>query len=177
VRRADTVPPVDVVTLPMALLATGYYTPKLCVRHGEPATSLWPVAGGRIPDWPFCRRCMKTRRTLRAVAVACAVVPLVMLVVGVVLSAEGVLPEKPVQNVVGIALPAGLLAAWVLITGTSPSRLARATVPDSQLFLVIQGAHPAFAAQAAELMRAAEREQPVLEPQQPVFPTAEGQLG
>lgn len=163
----------NVVTLPMALLATGYYTPKLCVRHGEPATSLWPVASGTIRDWPFCRRCMKTRRTLRAVAVACAVVPLVALVVGAILSAEGVLPEEPVQNVVSGAVGVGLLVAWVLIMGTSPSRLARATVPDSQLFLVIQGAHPAFAAHAAELLRAAEREQPVLPARQAVFPTAE----
>ncbi|WP_203928767.1 hypothetical protein [Virgisporangium ochraceum] len=167
----------NVVTLPMALLATGYYTPKLCVRHGEPATSLWPVASGTVRDWPFCPRCMKTRRVLRAVAVACAVVPFVLLVAGVILSAEGVLPEKPVQNVVSGALGVGLLTSWVLLARTSPSRLARASVPDSQLFLVIQGAHPAFAAHAADLLRAAEREQPAVPTRAPVFPTAEGQLG
>lgn len=162
----------NVVTLPMALLATGYYTPKLCVRHGEPATSLWPVASGTVPNWPFCQRCMKTRRSLRVVAVACAVVPLAAMVVGIPLSVEGVLPEASGQVFVW-AVFVGLLASWVLLTRTSPSRLARATVPDSRLFLVIQGAHPAFAAHSADLLRAAERERPVLPAQQPVFPTTE----
>lgn len=162
----------NVVTLPMALLATGYYTPKLCVRHGEPATSLWPLASGTISDWPFCPRCMKTRRVLRAVAVACVVLPVIAMVVGIPLSVEGVVPESSGQVFVG-AVMAGLLASWVLLTRTSPSRLARASVPDSRLFLVIQGAHPAFAAHAADLLRAAERERPVLPAQQPVFPTTE----
>jgi hypothetical protein len=160
----------------MALLATGYYTPKLCARHGEPAVSLWPVLSATVPDWPFCRRCVRLRRTLRAVAVACAVVPFIALAVGIPLSAEGVLPEKPMENVVAGALIVGLLASWVLITRTSPSRLARASVPDSRMFLVLQGAHPAFAAHAADLLRAADREQPVLPDRRPVFPAAEGDI-
>ncbi len=165
------------VTLPMALIETGHYTPKLCARHGEPAAALWPISGGMLRDWPFCRRCVRTRRTLRAVAVACAVVPIVAMIAGIVLSAEGVVPAQPWENITIGSVMVGLLASWVLVTRTSPSRLASAAVTDSHMWLVIQGAHPAFAAHAADLLRAAEREQPVLPPRQPVFPLAEGQLG
>lgn len=162
----------NAVTFPMALLATGYYTPTRCVRHGRPAAELWPLHGGVIRNWPYCRQCVTGRRIQRAAAVACAVLPFVVMFVGLVLT-DG---DPALANVLGGLVVAGPLMSWFLVTRTSPSGLARAKVTDSQMWLVVQGPHPDFVAHAAEILRAAEREQPVLPTQQPVFPTAEGEI-
>ena len=74
----------------------------------------------------------------------------------------------------GSFLPAGIITCSLLLHRyVAPSGLAKANLTDSNMFLVMQGVHPAFAAHANVLFQATEGTYP---PAQPVFPAAEGRL-
>ena len=67
----------NAITVPVALLVTGYAAPGVCVRHGEPAVFRRGF-GSLVKNWPFCARCRTRRWTLMALAVAAAFVPFVV---------------------------------------------------------------------------------------------------
>lgn len=133
---------VNPLTIPAALLVTGYASPAVCVRHGEPA--VFRRGFGPVKNWPFCARCRTRRRTLMAAATAAAFVPFVVgFGLAVALAADDT-EARAYLRVTVIAVVVGLVVAGVIGLMNTPSALARAkTTPDKQ-WVIIQGGHPAF---------------------------------
>ena len=166
----------NVVTLPTAMLWAGH-VPGLCVRHGAPAAVRKSFHNGMVQHWPFCEECMKSRRISRLLAVAALALPFVVMIVGGIVfwgDPDTARMDTLLKVTWAGLFPAGLITCSLLLHRyVSLSGLAKAKLTDSNMFLVMQGVQPAFAAHATALFQATEGTYP---PGQPVFPAAEGQI-
>jgi hypothetical protein len=128
---------VNPLTIPTALLVTGYASPAVCVRHGEPA--VFRLGVGMIKNWPFCAHCRNRRWTLMAAAAAAAFVPFV---IGFGLTTALAADDTEARAYLQVTVFAGGIGLM-----NTPSALARAkTTPDKQ-WVIFQGSHPAFVAE------------------------------
>jgi hypothetical protein len=160
---------VNVVTLPTAMLWAGH-VPNLCVRHGATATVRMSMYRGTVQNWPYCAACVRSRRTSLVLAVAALVLPFVAMLAGIVLFSD----DPKAQNVVTVFMGAGIITFWFLLYRyVTPSGLAKMKLTGGNMFLVTQGAHPAFAAHANALARATEGTYLYGEP---TFAVAEGEI-
>jgi hypothetical protein len=144
---------VNVVALPTAMLWAGH-GPDLCVRHGAPATVRMSFYDGMIRNWPYCVQCVKSRRINRVLAVAALVLPLLVMFVGIVLFSGDPKASGTFIDATWVLLPAGIITFWYLVFRfVTPSGLAKAKLTDSNMWLVMQGVHPAFMAHANDLIQ------------------------
>src|SRR5688572_6861575 len=147
------------MTVPAALLITGYAAPGVCVRHGEPAVFRRGF-GSLVKNWPFCARCRTRRWLLMALATVAAFVPFMVGFGLTVLTAADEAQIDANARVTYTAVLIGLAVAGVVGLMNTPSALARAKVTPDKQWVVIQGAHPAFAAEMTRIVEAAQRPHP-----------------
>jgi hypothetical protein len=148
------------MTIPTAVLITGYAAPGVCVRHGEPAVLRRAFGGGLVKNWPFCARCRTRRWLLIALATAAAFVPFMVGFGLTVLTAADEAEVDANARVTYLAALIGLAVAGVVGLMNTPSALARAKLTPDKQWVVIQGAHPAFAAEMTRIVQAAHRPHP-----------------
>lgn len=152
-RALDYLARVNVVSLPMAMLWNGH-VPGLCVRHGAPATVRMSFRSGTVQNWPFCAECVKSRRVNLGLAIAALAAPFLAIIVGVVLFSDNPQALSTLQDGIWVFLLAGIIMFWFLLFRyVFPSGLAKAKVTGNNMWLVIQGAHPAFVAHANEIVQ------------------------
>jgi hypothetical protein len=147
------------MTVPIALLVTGYAAPGVCVRHGEPAV-LRRTFGKLVKNWPFCARCRARRWTLMALATAAAFAPFV---VGFGLTMVLATDDAEIEAFMRATITAtmiGLAVGGVIGLMNTTSALARAKITPDRMWVVFQGAHPAFAAEMTRNVEAAQRARP-----------------
>jgi hypothetical protein len=144
---------VNVVTLPTQMLWAGH-VPDLCVRHGASAVARMSFYRGAVQNWPYCPECVKSRKVNLALAVTALALPFLAMLVGI-----GVLHDDPVAtatftDVIWVFLGAGIIVFWyLLLRYVTPSGLAKAKLTGNNMWLVMQGVHPAFAAHANDLLQ------------------------
>jgi hypothetical protein len=138
--------PVNALTVPAALLITGYAAPGVCVRHGGPAVFRRGF-GNLVKNWPFCARCRTRRWTLMAVAAAAALVPFVVgFGLTVALASDDAEAEGYLRATVA-AVMVGLVVGGVIGLMNTPTALAKAKITPDKQWVVFHGGHPAFAAE------------------------------
>jgi hypothetical protein len=152
------------------------HVPDLCVRHGAPAAARMSFYRGMVQHWPFCAECLRSRRISRLLAVAALLLPFVVMIAGGAVFWDD--PDSARMDtfidVTWVLFPAGIITCSILLHRyVAPSGLAKASLVDSTMFLVMQGAHPEFVAHADALFRATQGTYP---PGQPVLPAAEGEI-
>ena len=144
---------VNPLTVPAALLVTGYGSPAVCVRHGEPA--VFRRGFGIVKNWPFCARCRTRRWTLMAAPVAAAFVPFVVgFGLAIALAADDT-EAQAYLRATAIAVVVGLAIAGVIGLMNTPAALARAKITPDRQWVVFQGGHPAFVAEMNRIVGSA----------------------
>jgi hypothetical protein len=142
------------------LLVTGYASPAVCVRHGEPA--VFRRAFGIVKNWPFCARCRTRRWTLMAAAAAAAFLPFIVgFGLTVALAADDT-EARAYLRVTVIAVVVGLAVAGVIGLTNTPAALARAKITPDRQWVIFQGGHPAFAAEMNQIVGTAPSASPAV---------------
>jgi hypothetical protein len=166
------------VRIPAQFVASGWGTPTVCTRHGEPAVEQKRVAFiSRNPGWsyllllagvivfvivasairktvtaaawPFCARCTEERK--RGLTVGLGIVA-----AGVVaIALAGVLPDGPGALSVAVGILLLVIGCIVALRGGSRTMRAAGHVVDRGQTVQFDKAHEAFAGQAAAAQQAA----------------------
>jgi hypothetical protein len=177
------------VAIPAPLVAAGAGLPRVCARHGEPATrhrrvlfrsatpwwvylllplGLLPFAivavvlqkQVKTPQWPFCPRCGRLRGR-RAVAG----LGFCMLAVAAVVALAGVVPAE--YAIAAVLVFVALLVAGIgLVAQAGPAWIARGTTARDGATVEFRHAHPAFADQVEGVRQQWARQQQYWETQQ-----------
>jgi len=176
------------VRIPAQFVATGWGTPTVCTRHGEPAVEqrrvtfisrnpgwsyLLLLAGVivfiivasairktvAVAAWPFCARCNEERK--RGLTIGLGIVAAGVVAIALV----AVLPDD--TGVLAVFLGALLLVVgYIVAVRVSWTMRANGHVVDRGQTVQFDRAHEAFAAQAAAAQQAAAQ-----------YPTAQPQIG
>ena len=177
------------VRIPAQFVATGWGTPTVCTRHGEPAVeqkrvnfisrtpgwSYFLLLAGVIvfvivasairktvtaAAWPFCARCNEERKRGLTIGLGFVAAGVVALALIAVLPSS----SGPLALMLGIVL---LLVGYVVaMRGGSRTMRANGHVVDRGQTVQFDRAHEAFAAQAAAARQAAAQ-----------YPAAQPQIG
>jgi hypothetical protein len=166
------------VRIPARFVATGWGTPTVCTRHGEPAVEQKPVRFiSRNPGWsyllllagvivfvivasairksvaaaawPFCARCAEERK--RGLTIGLGIVAAGVVAIALV----AVLPDGPGALSVTLGILLLLVGYIVAMRGGSRTLRANGHVIDRGQTVQFDKAHEAFAAQVAAAQQAA----------------------
>jgi hypothetical protein len=177
------------VRIPAQFVATGWGTPTVCTRHGEPAVEqkrvtfisrnpgwsyLLLLAGVIVfvivasairktvatPAWPFCAKCNEERK--RGLTVGLGIVAAGVVAVALV----GVLPSDSGGLAVFLGIVLLLVGFIVALRGGNRAMRANGHVVDRGQTVQFDRAHEMFAAQAAAAQQAAAQ-----------YPAAQPQIG
>lgn len=163
------------VRVPATFVATGWGTPKVCVRHGEPAMAHKRVRFiSRVPGWayallivgvlPFLIVVLATRKEVRAAAwpfcVQCAQQRKSRLLIGIVLLAAGFVGLLIVASLSGDAvsvllLIAMIVAGFIVVARGNRMVIAGGNVVSEGQEVEFAGAHQAFVAEVVAAQQAA----------------------
>ncbi|SNY40468.1 hypothetical protein [Paractinoplanes atraurantiacus] len=166
------------VHIPAQFVATGWGTPTVCARHGQPAVEhkktrfisrvqgwayLLLLAGAlpflifvfatrktvESPAWPFCAQCAQRRK--KGLTIGLSVIAVGVLCV-LLLDAAPDNADAPLTFLAILAFLAGYIIA---IRGANRMIVANGQVHEKGQFVSFPKAHEAFAAQATQAQQAA----------------------
>ncbi|MEV4351141.1 hypothetical protein AB0J83_42330 [Actinoplanes sp. NPDC049596] len=166
------------VHIPASYITSGWGTPSVCARHGEPAVEHkktrfisrvqgWAyllLLAGALPflifvlatrktveaaAWPFCARCARDRKKGLAIGLALLAVG----VVGIFLASA--VPDAAAGLVAIVAVVALVAGYIVALRSASRMLVAGGQADERGQFVTFRKAHEAFAAQATAALHAA----------------------